>query len=206
MAEINTNNLRRPEEIDDAARARAAVRRGGTRRRSKQMKFNLFDLLIIVAIVAFVALLATGVQLADLLGTAEQGMQARLTYTLTLSDVDQAYANSIKAGDTLYDTATKAVLGVVKQAPTSAPHELPVLVSATDGTTAAVMRPVPGRVDVTMQITSDSVYREGVGYAVNGTTIRVGESYGVRTSGYTGKATCTAFNGAVKIQNKEAAE
>ena len=206
MAETNTNNLRRPEDMDDAARARAADRRGGVRRRNKQMKFNLFDFLIIFAILVFIVLLAMGIRLTDVFGTAEQGMQARLTYTLTLSDIDQAYADSIKAGDTLYDTATKAVIGVVKQAPTSTAHESPVLVSATDGTTAVVMRPVPGRIDVTVQITSDAVYREGIGYTVKGTTIRVGESYAVRTSGYTGKATCTAFNGAVKIQSKEAAE
>ena len=200
MAELNLNNPKRPDEADNASAARAGAKKTAPRRRGNRLHLNLFDLLIVFVVVMAIVLLAMGIRLTDVLGLEQKGTQVRLSYTLTLYDVDEELAQAIKAGDVLYDVQTKAVLGVVKQAPTSVPSQRKALLTGADGTHSLVMRPVPGTVDVTVHVTADANYQQGVGYAVGGVSVRVGEIYAVRTASYTGQAHCTAFNGAVRAQ------
>ena len=200
---MSENNVRRPEETEDVARARAAVRRTVTRRKTNRLRLNLFDFLIIFVILLVVALLAMGISLSDVLGVGEKGEPVKLSYALTLTGVEEQYAQSIKNGDALYDVATKAAIGTVSQAPTVTPHQEAVLVTAADGTSSLVMKQTPGRVDVVLLVTAEALYTEGQGYTVSGTPIRVGSSYALRTVGYTAQAQCTAFHGAVKLQSKE---
>ena len=200
MAEFNLNTPKRPEEAENGSAPRTATKKGEPRRRSARTRFNLFDLLIVFVVVVTIVLLATGIRLTDVLGLDREGTEVRLSYTLTLYDVDEELATAIRSGDVLYDAQTKAVIGVVKQTPTSVPSQRKALLTAADGTSSVVMRSVPGYVDVTVHVTADASYEQGVGYAVNGVTVRVGEGYQVRTAQYTGQAYCTAFNGAVRAE------
>ncbi len=199
MAE--NNSTRKQEEMEEGTlRARVHAKRNAVKqRRNPKMFLNLFDLIVIFLILLAVVLLAVGVRMTDLFGGGNQGEPVRLSYTLTLYDVDASFADQIAVGDALYDVDTKAMLGTVQQTPTTEPHKVLALITASDGKVSAVMQAVPERVDITVRVTAEASYLESVGYTIEGKNIRIGKTYSIRFPGYIGNAECVALNGAVKI-------
>jgi hypothetical protein len=153
---------------------------------------NLFDLLIIFVLLVAIVLLAMGIRLPDLFGTHESGRACRVEYTLTLQGVDERFAEAILSGDALVTADTGAALGNVTGEVLVAPHRIPALVSAGEGSEAStvVLKEVPGQFDITVTVQADAIYTEGVGYTVGDRAIRAGAAYHVRFPNYVGVGVC----------------
>ena len=168
---------------------RQAARRTGGRR-----GLNLFDAIVIVLVIAVAVLLGVGIHMGDLF-TYGEGESVTIDYTLTLSNVDEAYANAIRRGDEIYGVDSATVLGEVTEVPTVVPHTEITLRKMEDGTLGAVETSVPGRVDITLTVRAHAEYRAGEGYYVGAQDIRVGKMYTVRFVDYLGNAQCVRFDG-----------
>lgn len=180
---------------ENARNVRQSVRRTGGRK-----ALNLFDVIVIALVIAVIALLAAGIHVGDLFGD-DEGKNVKLSYTLTLCDVDEAYANAIRQGDEVYDVNTGTVLGEVEKLPTVVSHTEIILHRAEDGTIKAVESVVPGRVDITIAVLGQAEHREGEGYYVGDQSIRVGMSYTVRFPDYLGSAQCVSFDSATEVKD-----
>ena len=202
MAE-NQRPARRGEK-DMSGAAKPAPRAGtaaARRKRGALGKLNLFDAIVILLVLVVVVLLAVGVRVSDLFGDDTQ--KSTISYTLTLSDVDQAYADAIKQGDEIYDVDSGKLLGKVTAAPTVKPHTEMAVQSSENGAGIAVETPVPGRVDITLTVRAEADYRQGKGYSVNSRPIRVGATYSVRFPNFLGSARCISFDSASVIRAQE---
>ena len=192
MAE--NNKTVRPEDGRDASaagRSAAGKRQGGTRKGARAV-LNAFDVIVILLVVAVVALAIVGLSVGDLFSGDEAGV-AQLSYTLCITGIDQTFADSIRAGQTVIDTETGAIIGQVVSTPTVVRHQEIVLTESQDGYTAQ-MKDVPSRVDVTLSLTVEATHESGRGYFVETTAIRVGESYVLRFPDYLGRAVCVSID------------
>lgn len=190
MAE-NQRPARRGEK-DAGVSAKAAPRTNARRKRGALGRLNLFDAIVILLVLVVVVLLAVGVRVSDLFGSDAD--TSTISYTLTLYDVDQIYADTIKQGDEIYDVDSGALLGKVTAVPTIKPHTEFVVGSSENGVGIATETPVPGRVDITLAVRAEALYREGKGYSVNSRFIRVGATYSVRFPDFLGSARCVSFD------------
>lgn len=192
MAE-NQRPARRGEKDANGA-VKTAPRTAARRRRRALGGLNLFDVIVIALVLVVVVLLAVGVRVSDLLGNDAD--MSTISYTLTLYDVEETYADAIKQGDEIYDVDTGELLGKVIAVPTIKPHTEIAVQSSENGAGIATETPVPGRVDITLAVRAEALYREGKGYSVNSRIIRVGATYSVRFPDFLGSARCVSFDGA----------
>ena len=194
MAE-NMKPAKRGEKDASAGKAAARANATAARRRGGAFKgLNLFDAIVVLLVLVVVVMLGVGVRVSDLFGNGEVGTST-VSYTLTISDVDQAYANAIHQGDTIYDVDTGALLGKVVSMPIVKPHTEIALLSSENGTGIAQETAVPGRVDITVAVRGQVQYQEGKGYFADACAIRVGATYSVRFPNFLGSARCVSFDG-----------
>lgn len=191
MAENTSNRPKDENAFSEGGhtRTRASAPRA---KKGNRYPLNLFDLLIIFVLLVAIVLLAMGIRLPDLFGTRESGRACRVEYTLTLQGVDERFAEAILSGDALVTADTGAALGNVTGEVLVAPHRIPALVSAGEGSEAStvVLKEVPGQFDITVTVQADAIYTEGVGYTVGDRAIRVGAAYHVRFPNYVGVGVC----------------
>jgi hypothetical protein len=191
MAENTSNRPKDENAFSEGGhtRTRASAPRA---KKGNRYPLNLFDLLIIFVLLVAIVLLAMGIRLPDLFGTRESGRACRVEYTLTLQGVDERFAEAILSGDALVTADTGAALGNVTGEVLVAPHRIPALVSAGEGSEAStvVLKEVPGQFDITATVQADAIYTEGVGYTVGDRAIRAGAAYHVRFPNYVGVGVC----------------
>ena len=208
----NNRQLRTAEQQEGAAAA-ARAKRGVMRKRGRTRAIvNIFDMIIITLILLVVVLLAVGVRMSDIFGT-DAGRPVRLTYSVQLTNVDEAFAQTINYDDTVWNAETGEMIGTVRLAPTIEPYTTVELEevkgTAADGSStlsyAAVLTEHPGRVNVTVSIAVTASYLEGSGYITEEQAIRVGEAYVLRFPGYVGRAVCSSIDGAVLLKNGKGA-
>lgn len=185
-------DMRNARERDgsDSYKLRGAPRRQGKPRR---WLINLFDVVVIALILTAVILFASGVNLFGVFSGDKEKTECKVTYEILLEDVDAKYADAISAGESVSDARNYAV-GVVTGDVTTVPYTVPHCVRDAENEDAPYceMREIPGRMNITVKISADATYEEGVGYVVGGCAIRVGESVTLRFPGYYGNAVCTA--------------
>lgn len=191
MAENTSNRPKDENAFSEGGhtRTKASAPRA---KKGNRYPLNLFDLLIIFVLLVAIVLLAMGIRLPDLFGTRESGRACRVEYTLTLQGVDERFAEAILSGDALVTADTGAALGNVTGEVLVAPHRIPALVSAGEGSEAStvVLKEVPGQFDITVTVQADAIYTEGVGYTVGDRAIRAGAAYHVRFPNYVGVGVC----------------
>lgn len=190
------NNNRRTEEeisIGEEKNGRGRAKRSAPYAAKKGKRaINFFDILVIFVIATAIVLLALGVSFGDLFG-GEEGTDCKISYTLTFYNVEEAFIAAIRKGNAPYDADSKTELGVVSADATSVPYELTVAVTTPDAAVVGESKQVPGRYNVTVTITADAVYTKGIGYTVNGRSIRIGGTYHVRFPAYVGNGVCTSL-------------
>ncbi len=200
MVENNKQVKSAEQEDNAAARARARMRRNVARqKRARRTMINLFDVVVILLIMTVIVLLAAGVRMGDIFGD-EEGTRVRLTYSMLMTDVDEAFAETIQYGDVVKDAETGAVLGTVRMAPTVVPYttvgvEASGEVGADGSVYSSVVKEIPGRVNITVALTVTATYLEGSGYSAEGRELRIGDVYTLRFPGYTGNAVCSSIDG-----------
>lgn len=191
MAENTSNRPKDENAFSEGGhtRTRASAPRA---KKGNRYPLNLFDLLIIFVLLVAIVLLAMGIRLPDLFGTHESGRACRVEYTLTLQGVDERFAEAILSGDALVTADTGAALGNVTGEVLVAPHRIPALISAGEGSEAStvVLKEVPGQFDIMVTVQADAIYTEGVGYTVGDRAIRAGAAYHVRFPNYVGVGVC----------------
>ena len=200
MAE--NNKPIKQDEFGQATPAREQSKtKRGARGGKKRVSLNAFDLIIIFLVLLVVVLFAVGVRVGDLFGV-ESGASTRLTYTVLMTDVDEDFVGSVRVGDLVYDADSGVEIGTVCMTPTTTPHcvvGVEEIVPDTDSPfpsepeTRVAMKPVPGRVDMTVTVVCDAFHFENRGYEVKGRTIRIGDVYTLRFPNYVGDAVCSGL-------------
>lgn len=190
MAE--NNKTVRPEDAQDNPRASAGKRPAGGRTAHRRAVFNVFDVIVILLVLAVVVLAIVGLSVGNLFSD-EGADAAQMSYTVRISGIDESFAGAIRAGQTVYDADTGAVIGQVVNAPAVVRHREMALVEE-NGAYVAQMQDVPGCVDVTLSLTVEVTHESGRGYFVESTPIRVGQSYTLRFPDYLGRAVCVSID------------
>lgn len=189
MAE--NNKTVRPEDAQDNPRA-AGKRPANGRTAHRRAVFNVFDVIVILLVLAVVVLAIVGLSVGSLFSD-EGADAAQMSYTVRISGIDESFAGAIRAGQTVYDADTGAVIGQVVNAPAVVRHREMALVEE-NGLYVAQMQDVPGCVDVTLSLTVEATHESGRGYFVGSTPIRVGQSYTLRFPDYLGRAVCVSID------------
>ena len=163
------------------------LRKGAIARKKKatQLSVNWFDAVVIVLILVVVALVVSGTQLASLFGIGADTEKCTVEYMVMFADVDQDLALSISDSASVYGTSSAGSMGKVIADPELKAHK--VLVYA-DGTGS--LKEKPGAVDIIVTIRAQAEYREGHGYTVGDTVVRVGDNLSLRFPNYTGVGSC----------------
>lgn len=190
MAE--NNKTVRPEDAQDNLRVSAGKRPGTARTAHRRAMFNIFDVIVILLVVAVVALAIVGLSVGELFSD-EETVAAQMSYSVRISGIDESFAGELRAGQTVCDADTGAVVGQIVSAPTVVRHREPALVEE-NGTLVAQMQDVPGCVDVTVTLTVEATHESGRGYFVGSTPIRVGQGYTLRFPDYLGRAVCVSID------------
>lgn len=151
--------------------------------------FNVLDAVIIVAllfvITAIVMMIIPNFNISTINGEA-----VRITYTVVFKNVDESVYDRINASENVVDQNSGAVLGVVAQAPES---ELSYeFVRAEENGAVVVKREHSDGLgmDVTVEISATAIYKEGVGFTVDGYRIASGKEMSLRFADFSGTGYC----------------
>ena len=158
----------------------------------REMSFNVLDAVIIVAVLfvitAIVMMIIPNFNISTINGEA-----VRITYTVVFKNVDESVYDRINASENAVDVNSGAVLGVVAQAPES---ELSYEFIKVDenGTTVAKRNHSDGLgMDITVEISATAIYKEGVGFTVDGYRIASGKEMNLRFSNFSGVGYCESL-------------
>lgn len=197
MAEDSKKFREENDGTEEASRSRTKLKKNGYRRPSGRI-FNAFDGVVIVLIAVVVALLLTGTRLFHIGDSEEQSYPCQITCTLIFSGVEETFAASIAKGDTAYSDSSGVALGMVSEAVETAPHQEAGYVAG-----AAVMKTIPGQVDMTVVLQCDGTYVRGEGCKLNGSPLRIGDFLGLRFPEYVGVAECVDISWELTATNQE---
>ena len=116
----------------------------------KQHKFNWVDGVVIAVILLLIA--GTVLKFVVLDPNARQKQTVDFTYQVEINGVRQYTVDALQVGDTLFDDAGKAAVGVIESIETEQAQTVGYM---PDGT--AVLAPVEDRLDVTLTLRAQGV-------------------------------------------------
>ena len=168
--------------------------RGPQKDSNRRWLFLVVDVVLLIAIVVAIIFL---ISLLTPLKIFESGKTENKTvvYTVEMTGVQRNSIGSLHVGDVVTDAETGCVIGVVT-AVSSRPYEV-----YTDTPTDVVDEGLNSHVvtkvtypeefnTVTVTLTVDAEYTEGIGYAVEDCRIAVGKDYHLRFPGYADEGVC----------------
>ena len=151
--------------------------------KKKKGAFNAVDALIILLVVGIAAIFIV----SRLSFNEAAGEKIKLEYTVAIEGVDKDFVDKISAGERVYDSSSKSLLGTVS----SLENETPYSVYEYDTETGEmVKRSYPDRYTVTVTVSAKAQFVEGVGYSVGGCRVAVGQKMSLRFPNYSASAYC----------------
>lgn len=146
----------------------------------KKRAFNIIDFLIVVAVVVALAILVYLFSPWSQIKKLWAQDKVTVDYTVVITDVDKSATTKIKKNDTVTDSVTKNPLGTVTGVEPSKNSTVLDYVKDENGDYIGVLKENPDKYDITVHITAQADYEEGVGYTVNGCRIAIGEELFLR--------------------------
>ncbi len=144
-------------------------------------KFQFIDLLILLLIGA----LLFGFVYYFVFQNEAQRTAPSVTYTLAFEGISAQVAKKPKVNDIIYDAQSGLSIGTVQKIEIT-----PATYSVVQGDTA-VSLPHPTQVTLILTLTSNEITTDPL--ALNGTVVRIGRTYAIRSLHFTGDGTCTAL-------------
>lgn len=165
----------------------------GAAKKSKR-RFNIVDFFIILIAIMLIAVLIYSIspwsQIKKLLNNSD----VKLQYVVEIRGVDKDFSNLIKDKDSVVNSVTKNSLGTVSGAPTvNASTSLSYQIDDANNIVGVLVEDSQ-KCDITVIISSNAEYEEGVGYTVNGCRIAVGEEIFLRFPQFSCSGYCVALN------------
>lgn len=189
--ELDEENRSEKKHQPHARRAPRSVRK------DRRLVFHLVDAVILLLIVAAVITLTVGYDSLRGLFTSETSPRdANMVYTVVFSHVDAAFADAVKAGDSVTlggeDSVAFGTVSAVTKAPTKTLLPNP---DATEGETAVgtLTDAEDGTYEVTVTVRTAATYRVGKGYTVQGVRLAIGGIYNLRFPGWTASGLCVGL-------------
>ena len=151
--------------------------------KKKRGEFNVIDLLIIFFIVGVVVVFAV----SHLLLSDDGGKEITIEYTVVLEDVDKAFVDKVKSGNSVFDALSGASLGTVSAVDSSTPYFF-YEYNSEEG--AIVTKEFPDRYNVRITVSANAEEIEGIGYTVDDRRVAVGAKMDLRFPQYTDTGYC----------------
>ena len=154
----------------------------------KKFKVNVFDLILLAIIIGCI-IVGINMVSADLIPSiTETGVEVKLSYTVTVSNIPEEVADQIASGQTVYDISTGQALGTVSNV-TKSPY---VIKGIDQATGEQVLNEVPERVNVNITVYATARH-ENLGYYVSDHVITCGSEYDFRTATVALRGVCVSM-------------
>ena len=155
----------------------------------RRASFNVLDAIIIVAAL-FVLTAVVMMIIPNFNISAINGETLRITYTVVFRNVDESVYDRINANENVVDVKSGASLGVVAQAPESE-LSYEFVISDENGNKVVKSNHSEGLgMDVTVEISATAIYKEGLGFTVDGYRIASGKEMELRFADFSGIGYC----------------
>ncbi len=164
-------------------------RTGNFKTTGRKRGFNIVDLLLILFALSVIFFAVFVLDPFDLDVLEEDDSDLKISYTICLTNVDSEYIERIQVGDSVFDANTKQFLGTVMEVGDVTLCKI-LRHSEQYG---SYMQNVPNSYDIIVVIQADAVFKEKVGYSVDGKRIAVGGTYSLVFPNFAGKGNCISF-------------
>jgi len=155
-------------------------------------KFNVLDAIIIVAVLFLLTAIVLMI-IPEFNMSAINGEAVKITYTVVFRNVDASVYDRINANENVTDADSGALVGVVAAAPESE-LSYEFVISEENGNPVAEKHHSDGLgMDITVKISATAIYKEGVGFTVEGYRIASGKEMNLRFSDFSGTAYCESL-------------
>ena len=162
-------------------------------RKVGRTSFNVLDVIIIIAVLFVIAAIVVAV-IPQFNISAINGEAVRITYTVIFKNVDESVYDKINANENVTETVTGALVGVVAEAP-ELELSYEYVVTDENGNDVAKKNYSDGLgMDVTVTITANAIYKEGIGYTVDGYRIAAGKEMSLRFSDFSCVGYCESLS------------
>ncbi len=153
--------------------------------KTKKLKFNIVDFLLLLMILLLVAG-AVWKFTPNILNRTNSSNHT-VTYKLEITDLLPEIELHIKDGATVYDVQTGVVLGTIQTHTT-----VPATYQQAGSSGEIQTLPHPEYVKVTLTIST--VAKQTNPVTINGITLRIGTQFQLKTSDFIGTGTCTTLS------------
>lgn len=158
--------------------------------RQRRRIFNILDIVIFLVIAALAVVLIISSSTGNsLFKKKKDGESKTIEYTVFFSNVEEALADRIASGDMVYSDDASVCFG---QVITDVEKDEYQVVTYHDD--VAEMVSYPDRYNLTVTIRADALYKEGVGFTVDGTRLAVGMNYRMVFPNLSVSGVCISIN------------
>ena len=154
-------------------------------------KFNIIDVIIILCVILIIGV--TVFRAVSLNKAKALVEEKSLTFTVTVNDADRIYADSVKAGDTVYLTDTKLVCGTVESVRTEYMIKSETI-SDENGEPVTVTGVNPSKIKLYVNINTSGHFADSMIYLGNNTYISEGQRMSFYNETFTFEGILSDFN------------
>ena len=154
--------------------------------------FNVLDAVIIVGVL-FILTAVVMMIIPRFNLSAINGKEVRITYTVVLENVDESVYYKINANENVTEIGSGALIGIVSEPPESE-LSYEFIITEENGSEVAKKNHSDGLgMNVTVNIVATAVYKEGVGFTVDGYRIASGKEMNLRFADFSGVGYCESI-------------
>lgn len=151
--------------------------------KKKRGGFNAIDLLIIFLIVGVIVVFAV----SRVVVSNDPGENIKLEYTVTVECVDSDFVQRIRTGERVYDSSTQNLLGTVSSVKGDTLYSV---FEYDEESNIMASREYSDKYNVSITVSANANFVDGVGYNVGGNRIAVGQKMALRFPGCVANAYC----------------
>lgn len=156
----------------------------------RKNRFNVLDIVIVVLILFIVAAIVMFI-VPEFSGRAVIGEKVQISYTVVFENVSRDVYDKVMVDDNVTEVVGGRNLGVVSEIPESEHYYEYVLSTDESGNNIAVKKQYDDMgMNLRVTITATAVYKEGVGYTVDGYRIASGKRLELRFNSFVGSGYC----------------
>ena len=160
----------------------------------RKRKFNIIDFFIVLIALMLIAVLVYAISPLSQLKKLFNHEDVKLEYVVEIKGVGKDFCDLINKKDSVINNVTKNSLGVVSSidkidASTTLSYQIDE-----NNNISGVLVEEQQKYDITVRISAEADYQEGVGYTVNGCRIAIGEEIFLRFPQFASSGYCVAID------------
>lgn len=156
--------------------------------RSKKVKFNIIDAIVIIALLAFVALFIFILDPFGMFNDDAIYREAYMTYIVEIKNVDKEIVKNIRENDDVFNAENADPIGTIVNVE-PLPHYENITIEGENGP-EQILKIVEGKEDVHITIYVQCTFEKDIGYIVGSQQIAVGTPINICSSYFSGSGYC----------------